>query len=101
MNEEVPPPEPQNPQVPKIPPIPKGPPAPYVEGDMTNSEIRAALRVLSQLMRTQGKIVLRHVDSKYNIGVGPQPQPNASAPTSRIWNFMRMIPHTFRGTKVD
>ena len=52
-------------------------------------------------MRTQGKIVLRHVASKSNIGVGPQPQPNASTPASRIQDFMRINPSTFHGTKVD
>ena len=34
-----------------------------------------------------------------NLGVGPQP--NASNPTSRIRDFMRMNPPIFHGTKVD
>ena len=68
---------------------------------MTSAAISDDLRDMSQVTTTQAHVITNHVLAQANLGVGPQPQPNASAPTSRIWNFMRMIPHTFRGTKVD
>ena len=50
-----------------MPPINQGPQAPYVEGDMDNSEIRAALRVFTQLMMTQDQVVTHHVAAQHNL----------------------------------
>ena len=79
----------------------QGPQAPYVEGDMNNADIRAALRVLTQLMTTQDQVITNHLVAQANVGVIPQFQPNASNPTSGIRDFMRMKTPTFHGTKVD
>ncbi|TMX00843.1 hypothetical protein EJD97_025840 [Solanum chilense] len=73
--EEVPPQEsskPQKPPVPQMPPMPQGPQATYVEGDMTNVEIRADLRILTHLMMTQAHVVTNHVGAHANLGFGPQ-----------------------------
>ena len=51
-------------------------------------------------MMTQYQVVTNHVAAQANLGVGPQPQPNASTLTSRICDLMRMNPPTFHGTKV-
>ena len=77
----------------------QGPQAPYVEGDMTSVQIRVALRSLTQLMTTQAHVITNYVVEQANLGVGPQP--NASFPASRIWDFMRMNSPTFHCTKVD
>ena len=82
-----------------MPPMPQGPQAAYVEGDMTNVEIRVALRILTHLMMTQAHVVTNHVVAQANLGFGPQS--NYSTPTSRIWDFMRMNSPTFHGIKVD
>ena len=101
-NEEVPlqepqvSPEPQEHQVPQMPPIPQ---APFVEGDMTNAELRAALMNLTQLMTAQAHDVNNHLVAQAYQGVGLQP--NASTPSSRIRDFMMMNPPNFHGTKVD
>ena len=84
-----------------MPPMPPGPQVLYVERDMTNTEIRSSRRVLTQLITTHDKVVTNHVATQANLGVGPQPQANAStlAPTNR--DFMRINPLTFHATKVD
>ena len=45
VNELVPPPETQGPQVTQIPPLSRFPQDPYVDRDMNNEEIRAALEI--------------------------------------------------------
>ena len=75
------------------------PQAPFIEGNMTNPELRDALMNLIQLMRAQAKIFINHLVAQVN--QGDSPQPNESTPTSRIRDFVRMNPYTFHGTKVD
>ncbi|TMW93358.1 hypothetical protein EJD97_011835 [Solanum chilense] len=53
---------------------------------------------------TQDQVVTSHAQAmmtQYNQGVGPQVNPYASTPASRIRDFMRMNPPTFHRTKVD
>ena len=101
-NEEVPvqepqePPEPQEPQVTQVPPMPQDL---FAKRDMTNAELRDALMNLTQLMASQAHVVNNHFVAQSNQGVGPQP--NASTPASRIWDFIRMNPPTFHSTKMD
>ena len=90
------PPEPKEPQVPQMLPILQ---AHFVEGHMTNAELRPALMNFTQLMTAQDHVINNHFVAQANQEVGPQP--NASTPASRIWEFMRMNPPTFHGTKVD
>ena len=85
--------------MPQIPPITKGPQALNIDWDIINADIRAALRVLNQLITTQAQVLTNHVDSQANLGVGTQP--NEGTPTSRICDYMRMNSCTFYGTKVD
>ena len=82
--------------MPQMPPMGQ---APFVEGDMTNAELRASVMNLTELMTAQAHVFNNHFIVQANQGVGPQP--NASTPTSRIRDFMRMKPQTFHGTKVD
>lgn len=98
VNEAVPPTEPQGPQMPQMLLIPQIPQAPYVEGDITNVEIRDALRVLTQLMTTQAQVVTSHVVAQAKLGVGHIPQPNTSTLAFRIQDFMRMSCSTFHET---
>ncbi|TMX05318.1 hypothetical protein EJD97_024694 [Solanum chilense] len=72
---------------------------PFVEGDMTNAELRAALMNTTQLMMAQAQVVTNHFLSQGN--QRGRPQPNVSTPTSRIRDFMKMNPPTFHGTKVE
>ena len=87
------PPETQEPQVPFMTETP------FVEGDMTNVELRAALMNLTQLMTAQSHVVNNHLVGQAN--QGDRPQPNVSTPASRIQDFMRMNPPTIYGTKVE
>ena len=80
---------PQEPQVPQVPPIPQ---SPFVEGNITNMELRDALMNFP-------KLVNNHFVAQANHGVGPKP--SASTPISRIQNFIRTNPPIFHGTKVD
>ncbi|TMW97730.1 hypothetical protein EJD97_005070 [Solanum chilense] len=73
--------------------------APFVEGDMTNADLRPAVMNLTQLIMAQAHVVNNHFVTQDNQGVGPQP--NASTPASTIGDFMTMNPPTFHGTKVD
>ena len=50
-------------------------------------------------MIVQAHVVENHFVAQGNQGV--EPQPNASSPTSRIPDFLRMNPPTFHGIKVD
>ena len=54
---------------------------------------------LTQILTYQVYVVHNHFVSQAD--QGDRHQPNASIPTSRIWDFMRMNPPTFHGTKVD
>ena len=88
--------EPQELHVPQVFPMPQDP---FVEGDMTNAELRDALMNLTQLMTAQAQVVNNHFVAQANQGF--ESQPNVSTPASRIRDFMRMNPPTFHGTKVD
>ena len=55
--------EPQEPQVPQMPPMPQ---APFVEGDITHAELRAALINLTQLMTAQAHVINNHFLAKSN-----------------------------------
>ena len=57
------------------------PQAPFVEGDMTNAGLRAALMNLTQRVTTQSHVVNNHFVAQTKQGVGPHP--NASNPASR------------------
>ena len=89
-------PEPQELHVPQVFPMPQDP---FVEGDMTNAELRDALMNLTQLMTAQSHVVNNHLVGQAN--QGDRPQPNVSTPASRIRDFMMMNPPNFHGTKVD
>ena len=54
---------------------------------------------LTKLMTVQSHVINNHFVAQIKQGVGPQP--NASTPASRIWDFLRMNPPTFHGTKGD
>ena len=54
---------------------------------------------LTKLMTVQSHVINNHFVAQIKQGVGPQP--NASTPASRIWDFLRMNPPTFHGTMVD
>ena len=92
MYEEVPPPEPEEPKVSQMPLMRKGPQDSYVERDMTNTEIRYSLSVLTKLMTTQAQIVTNHEVAYANLGVGPHPQLDASTSICRILHLIRMNP---------
>ena len=49
-------------------------------------------------MKAQAHFINNHFVAKDNQGVWPEP--NASTPASRIWDFMRTNPPNFHGTKV-
>ena len=66
---------------------------------MTNADLWAALMNLTQIMMSQGHVINNHIIAQDKQGVGPQPNPRT--PSSRIWDFMRMNPPSFHGTKVD
>ena len=72
---------------------------PFIEGDMTNAELRAALMNFTQLMTALTHVVNNPFMGQAN--QGDSPQQNSSTPASRIRHFMRMNPHNFHGTKVD
>ena len=72
---------------------------PFVEGDMTNAEFRAALMNLTQLLTAQFHVVNNHFIDQSNQGVGPQP--NASTSISRIRDILTMNLPTFDGTNMD
>ncbi|TMX02854.1 hypothetical protein EJD97_019545 [Solanum chilense] len=78
LNEAVPPQDPKNPQL------------PIEEGAMSNVAIRANIHTLNQGLATQ---VAR--DSMVHVN------PNARSSVSRIWDFTRMNPPTFFGSKVE
>ena len=90
------PPDPKEPKEPQGPTIRQ---APFVEGNMTNAYLRAAIMNLTQLIMAQVHVVNNHFVTQDNQGVGPQP--NASTPASTIGDFMRMNLLIFHGTKVD
>ena len=90
------PPEPHVFQVPQVPSIPQGP---FVERDMTNAKLRTALINLTQLVTAQDHVLNNHFDCQAN--QGEWPQPNATTPTSRILDFVRINPPTFHSTKGD
>ena len=81
--------------------MPKFPKTSYIEIDMTSTYIRASLRVMTQIMMTQDQVIINHVAYQASLGLGPQPQPNVSIPTSRIQYFATMNPPTLHGTKVN
>ena len=56
-----------------MPPMPQVPQAPYIERDITNVEIRLALKVFTQLMTTQSQVITNNVATQANLRVGPQP----------------------------
>ena len=99
VNEGVPPPKPQRSQGPQMSPMPQAPQAPFVEGDMTNAELRAFLINLTQLMMAQAQVVTNYLVGQGN--QGDRSRHNVSTPASRIRYFMRMNPPNFHGTKVD
>ena len=66
---------------------------------MTYAKLRATLMNFTEIMIDKSHVVNNHFVAQANQGVGPQP--NASTPASRIWDFTRMNPPTFHGTKVD
>lgn len=88
--------EPQEPQVTQVPPISKDP---FVEGHMTNEDLKYVLMNFTQLLRTRDYIVNNHFVSEAKHGVGPQPK--ASTHSSIIWDFMRFNPPIFHGTNID
>ncbi|TMX03457.1 hypothetical protein EJD97_016155 [Solanum chilense] len=70
-----------------------------LKGDMTYAKLRASLMNLTKLMTAQSHVINNLFVAQINQGVGPQP--NASSPASKIWDFLRMNPPTFHGTMVD
>ena len=48
--------------------IPQEPQAPYVQGDMSNAEIRVDLRALTQFITTQDKVITNDVVAQDNQG---------------------------------
>ena len=66
---------------------------------MSNKELSDTLIKFTQLMMTKAHVINNHFvvyDNQANM-----PQPNATTPTSRIRDLMRMKNPTFHGTKVD
>ena len=53
----------------------------------------------NQLMTAQDQVFTNHLVAQGN--QGDRPQPNVSTPSFWIWDFMRMNPPTFHGTKGD
>ena len=82
-----------------FPPTTQAPQAPFVEGEMTNADLRAAPMNLTQIMTDQAQVVTNHLVDKLNEGGGPPLF--VSTPASRIRDFLRMNPPNFHGTKVD
>ena len=66
---------------------------------MTYAKIRADLGYLNRLMTTQAHLLTNFVVSQAYIEVGPRH--SECTPASKIWDFMRINPHTSHGTKVD
>ncbi|TMX04629.1 hypothetical protein EJD97_006607 [Solanum chilense] len=99
VNEAVPPLKPLLPQGHQIYPMPKAPQVPFVEGEMTNAELRTALMNFTQLMKTQAQVVTNDLVDLGN--QGDRPQPNVRTPTCRIRDLVSMNPPTLHGPKVD
>ena len=60
MNEAITTPKPKGPQGPQIPTMSQALQAHFIEGDMTNVELRDALMNLTQLMRAQAQVFTNH-----------------------------------------
>ena len=58
------------------------PQSPFVESDMSDGELSAAIINLTQLMTAQAHVVNNHIVAQANQGFGTQP--NASTLSSRI-----------------
>lgn len=82
--------------MPHVPPLPQ---SLFVERDITNAQMRAALINLTKLMRHQAHVVNNYIIYKVNHGV--ELQSNDSTHASRKLDFMRINPSTIHGTKVD
>ena len=66
MNDVLPPKETQVPQMPQTPQVLK---LPKWNMDITNAEIRPALRDVTWLMMDEAQIIINHVVAQANIGV--------------------------------
>ncbi|TMX00895.1 hypothetical protein EJD97_025727 [Solanum chilense] len=55
---------------------------------MNNVDIRDAPKVLTKLITTQDQVVTYHVVAQSILGVGPQPQPNATDAMARMNKFV-------------